>query len=139
MYKDYLIPIAEKYYHQFVGKSFHSRPNQDLSNVQTKYQTIIQEADKIRVKNEDWDVTNVQSTLNNYQDQGLINTNISYKELKNKYENPQDAIKFLEIEKLKKEILVKIGQPFETELPTDNSSFSTYNSFQENQLDERLH
>ncbi|KAK8877892.1 hypothetical protein M9Y10_004655 [Tritrichomonas musculus] len=139
MYNNYLIPIAEKYYEQITNKKYHPPANLDLSNLATKYQTIVQEAETIREKNENWDITEVQSTLDTYKNQDKINVKITYDELKKKYENPQDALKFLEIEKLKKDILVKLWKPDDEELPRDNKCFKKYFEYQENQLTERLH
>ncbi|KAK8885107.1 hypothetical protein M9Y10_044236, partial [Tritrichomonas musculus] len=139
MYNNYLIPIAEKYYEQITNKKYHPPANLDLSNPATKYQTIVQEAETIREKNENWDITEVQSTLDTYKNQDKINVKITYDELKKKYENPQDALKFLEIEKLKKDILVKLWKPDDEELPRDNKCFKKYFEYQENQLTERLH
>lgn len=48
MYKNYLIPLAKKYYQQFVGKRYIPDSNTNNSNVSTEYNNIILAAEEYR-------------------------------------------------------------------------------------------
>lgn len=138
MYKNYLIPLAKKYYQQFVGKRYIPDSNTNNSNVSTEYNNIILAAEDYRKKNDDWENSNVKSTLERYQNEGRINSKKSYEDLKDEFEKPADAMKYLEIEKNKKTLLVALGRNEDEELPRGDVNFAPYHDIDEKDLTSRL-